>query len=167
MRGLIIATAAAGALLAAPAAAQDATAGDLMVIGAMAPPHTQGRPTAAYMALANDGAEVERLVGARSPGFEAAELHESTEQDGVARMRPVAAVEIPPGGTVLLEPGGLHLMLFGAREAHRDGDEFPLVLIFEIAGEVEVPVVVSDMPTSRPGMESGERGTGHGMHDAD
>ena len=145
-----------------PAPAHDVAEGDLMVVHPMSRPVMAGRTSAVYMAIANDGETDERLLGARSPAFEAVELHESYEEVGIAKMRPVEALEIPAGDTALLEPGGLHLMLFGARQAVAAGEEFPLVLIFERAGEIEVPVMVDEMPAS---MDHGD-GHDHDQHGA-
>src|SRR5690625_3422451 len=134
----------AGLAVAAPVAAHDLEIGDLVIVHPASRPVLAGRTAAVYMAIANDGDEDERLVGASSPNFDAVELHESFEEEGVSKMRPVEAIEIPAGDTALLEPGGLHLMLFGAKEAVAAGEEFSLVLNFENAGEVEMPVMVEE-----------------------
>ena len=156
MRSLALALALALATV-APAPAHDVTVDDLMIVHPMSRPVLAGRTAAVYMAIANDGDTDERLLGAQSPHFEAVELHESYQEDGIAKMRPIEALDIPAGDTALLEPGGLHLMLFGASEAVDAGEEYPLTLIFENAGEVEVPVMVDDIPLSG----------GHHDHDHD
>lgn len=64
------------------------------------------------------------------------EIHETTQtqraEGHVARMRPLAKLAIPAGGTLSLRPGGKHLMLFGmdgrmdavdVRAAFADGSE--------------------------------------------
>lgn len=147
MRRIALALALALAAV-SPVPAHDVAQGDLMIVHPMSRPVMAGRTTAVYMAIANEGEADDRLLGASSPAFEAVELHESYEENGVAKMRPIEALEIPAGDTALLEPGGLHLMLFGASEAIATGGEFPLVLIFEQAGEVEVPVTVDEIPAS-------------------
>ena len=49
------------------------------------------------------------------------EMHETIQQDGMARMRPLAQLVIAGNGRLSLTPGGKHLMVFGlaseAREA--------------------------------------------------
>ena len=60
------------------------------------------------------------LTGVMSPEFRKVELHETTVVDGVARMRALDSITVPPGSTVVLERGGKHLMLMrpvGAPEA--------------------------------------------------
>jgi len=64
---------------------------------------------------------------------------------GVMRMRGVAALEVKPGETLELKPGGYHVMLSELRQPLKVGDKFPLILRFENAGAVEVSVWVEEM----------------------
>jgi hypothetical protein len=50
-------------------------------------------------------------VSVTSPQFARVELHETRIEDGMARMRQLDGLDLPPGGRVTLAPGGLHLML--------------------------------------------------------
>ena len=61
-----------------------------------------------------------------------------TDAAGVARMVPVEALEIPPGATVTLEPGGTHVMFMGLTAPFAEGDKIDATLVFEKAGEVAV-----------------------------
>lgn len=130
----------------APGLAHGYTAGTVEVIHPWARPTVSTRqPGAAYFALRNTGSEADRLIGARPIGFaEAAELHTHINDDGVMRMRPIPAVELPAGELVLFEPGGLHVMLYGLDAPLTEGRLLGLVLQFEKAGEVEVAVLVEN-----------------------
>ena len=55
-----------------------------------------------------------------SPEFGKVELHETTVEDGVARMRPLDSLVVPPGETVVLERGGKHLMLMRAQNVEQN-----------------------------------------------
>jgi len=69
---------------------------------------------AGYLSLTNRTDAVVTLQGASAPGVGRIELHESlSSDDGVMSMvpRPEGFV-IDPGETVVLEPGGKHLMIF-------------------------------------------------------
>lgn len=103
------------------------------------------RNTAAYFTLHNHSAEELKLTGARSPAAESAGLHESLEQDGQMLMRPIAAAAIAPGGELVLEAGGLHLMLEGLRAPLAAGDEVELTLLFEGGLEKTVVLPVRDV----------------------
>ena len=68
--------------------------------------------TAGYMRLDNTG-EATRIVGASADVAERVELHTHLDEGGVMKMRQVEGVDVPAGGTVVFEPGALHLMMFG------------------------------------------------------
>jgi copper(I)-binding protein len=95
---------------------------------------------AAYLTLAAPGGD--RLVGAEAPVARTVELHTHLMEGGIARMRPVDAVEVPAGAPVAFAPGGLHVMLTGLARPLRQGETFPLTLLFEKAGRVTVQVRV-------------------------
>ena len=91
--------------------------------------------SAAYMSLTNNTDQAIRISKVASDQYESVQLHESTIEDGVARMRAIGALEIPAGETVTLERGGKHLMLM--RPTQRgdtvslrflDGDDVLLVV---------------------------------------
>ena len=76
---------------------------------------TPGKTGSAYLSVTNTGAEVDRLVGASSPAADKAELHTHQMDGDVMRMRPVQAIEVPPGESAVLKPGGLMLLSFSDR----------------------------------------------------
>ena len=110
--------------------------------------------SAAYMILETTGQEPDRLVASSTPVAEQAELHSHVMDDGIARMRPVDAVEVAPGAPTVLAPGGLHIMLIGLKQKLAPGDSVPLTLVFEQAGEITIEAPVRGMA----GM------SGHGGH---
>ncbi len=110
-----------------------------------------------FRGLQNRGTQPDRLVGATSPVAERIEIHQSTMDGDVARMRELPALELPAGRTVALRhDGSYHLMLVDLKRPLKDGDRFDVTLRFEGSGEVTVPVDVH-----RP-MRSGRDDKGHG-----
>ncbi len=101
-----------------------------------------GRVGAVYLTLANHGSETDRLVAATTPVADRVELHTHLHENGVMRMRQVQAVEIAPGEPTLLQPGGLHIMLFDLKDRLQEGDSHPITLIFEQAGSLTVDFLV-------------------------
>ena len=86
-----------------------------------------GRPmSAGFLVLHNNTDEAIRITGASSPQFGSVEIHETTIEDGIARMRRLDALHIPAQGSVTLERGGKHLMLMRARDL---GDSVTLHLL--------------------------------------
>jgi copper(I)-binding protein len=61
-------------------------------------------------------------------------------------MRPVpGGLEIKPGQTVKLEPGGYHVMFMQLKEPLKHGEVLKGELTFEKAGSIEVKVEVEAM----------------------
>ena len=106
-----------------------------------APP--TARVLAAYMIIENPGDTPVIISRITSPEFQRCELHRTQVEEGVAKMVPVTALEIPATGSVALLPGGLHLMLFEPVRPLRESDSATLV-IHDGAGAsttVNAPVV--------------------------
>jgi periplasmic copper chaperone A len=159
---------AAGALLAsltgaafAADTAEMAQVGEVMIQDAWARASIGNAPnSAAYMTLETTGAEPDRLVASSTPVAAKAELHSHSMEGGVAKMRPVDAVEVAPGTPTVLEPGGLHIMLVGLKQKLAPGDTIPLTLVFEHAGEVTIELPVRGM--AGMGGHSGHGAMGEG-----
>ena len=98
-----------------------------------------------FVSVENTGTEADRLLGVSSPVAGVAELHQMSVDAGVMRMRGVAALEVRPGETLQLKPGGYHVMLSELRQPLKVGDRFPMTLTFQNAGAVEVSVWVEAM----------------------
>lgn len=128
--------------------------GDVMIHEGWARASIGSAPnSAAYMTLMTRGDATDKLVDARTPVAETAELHNHIMDDGIARMRAVEAIEIVPGETAVLEPGGFHIMLMGLKEELKEGDAIPLTLTFEKAGDVTLDVPIKGL---RGGMKQRE-----------
>lgn len=111
---------------------------------------------AVYLTLNNPGTQSDRLVEAAVDGdvAENVELHETSAEGGtgetgttdggmgMVEMRPVEAIDIPPEGTVSLEPGGYHIMLLGLAGPLSAGDSFEVTLSFERAPDLAVTAEV-------------------------
>lgn len=101
-----------------------------------------GVNSAAYMVLHNSDAIPDKLLRAESEVAEAVELHVSEMKGEVMTMRPVEFVEVPANGEAELKPGGMHVMLIGLKHDLKPGETITLVLVFENAGRISLPVVV-------------------------
>ena len=66
------------------------------------------------------------------------ELHRTEVVDGVSRMRPVSELVIAPDEHVVLEPGGLHLMLHGLKPGVQAGSEV-VIWLEDSQGRVHRP----------------------------
>ena len=127
--------------------ARDYKVGAIQIID----PWTRATPPSApsgggFLALTNTGATPDRLIAAKSPTAGKVEIHEMKMDGNVMRMREVEkGIEIPPGGTVELKPGGYHIMFMGLKAPFEKDTRVPVTLVFEKAGSVDVELSVMPM----------------------
>lgn len=134
-----------GLVLAGSCAAHGAKVGDIRVEHPYATPTVaSARHGAVYFrALRHVGTQPDRLLGARTPVAGAVEIHRMSRDGDVMRMRAIDALDLSPGATLAMQPGGeFHLMLLDLKAPLVDGTRFPLTLRFERGGEKEVSVWV-------------------------
>ena len=127
------------------ALAHDYTLGDITINHPWAratPPRAVN--AGVFMQLSSKSSD--QLLFASSDLADKAEVHEMKIVDGVMKMRPLAAgLELAPNQSVKLAPGSFHIMLFGIKQALKEGDQFPLTLTFAKAGKITVDVKVQAM----------------------
>ena len=113
---------------------------------------------AAYMRIANPGAKDLVITGASSPQFETVEIHRTEIADGMARMFLQERLVVPAGGSVNLEPNGLHVMLIQAKQPLHAGDHVEINLQVEGGDALKVNAEVG------PGMPEGMDHSQHMQH---
>lgn len=83
---------------------------------------------AGYLSIENAGTAAVTISGISSDDFSAIEIHRTVIENGMARMLSIGQLDIPAGGSFVLEPGGYHLMLFNPGRALTTGDSVELLL---------------------------------------
>jgi copper(I)-binding protein len=147
-----LALAALVAVLALPALALDYKLGAIEI----GQPWTRATPPTAesgggYLVLKNTGTTPDRLIAVKSPAADKAEIHEMKMDGNIMRMRAVErGIEIPPGATVELKPGGFHVMFMGLKAPFAKEAKVPLTLVFEKAGSIDVDLMVQAMGAQAP-----------------
>ncbi len=102
----------------------------------------------AYVAILNDGAQPDHLMGASAQIAGRVEIHEMTTVDGVMRMRQVKSLDIPAHGKVELKPGAYHVMLMELKKPLIAGETVHGFLTFERAGEIPVDFAIEAVGAS-------------------
>jgi copper(I)-binding protein len=128
------------------------TPGQLTVVQLAArPAPLAGGNGAVYMTILNGTESEQRLLSASSPAAQAAELHETVNENGVMRMvyHPEGFV-VPAGGSVRLAPGGKHLMLINLAASLAAGDAISVTLQFQPAGPMTLSVPVTAQGQDEP-----------------
>jgi copper(I)-binding protein len=122
---------------------------DIQVADAWARETVAGQSgTAAYMTIANRGSGDDRVLAIVAPTPITATLHETSTSGGVSSMRPLeGGLDVPAGGTVVLKPGGAHVMISGLTTPLRPGQTLRLTLRFERFGDTAVDFKVASAIT--------------------
>lgn len=101
------------------------------------------RVAGGFMTITNAGTAPDRLIGGSAEIAGIFEVHEMAMEGGVMKMRALEkGLEIKPGESVELKPGGYHVMLIDLRQPLKQGEKIKGHLVFEKAGRVEVEYIV-------------------------
>lgn len=144
--------AAALATFALPAAAHDYKLGTLEIGN----PWTRATPPSAqsgggFLTITNKGTTSDRLTAVRSTASTTVEIHEMKMDGNVMRMRELEkGVEIAPGATVELKPGGYHIMFMNLKAPFTKDGKIPATLVFEKAGSIDVELDVAALGAGAP-----------------
>jgi periplasmic copper chaperone A len=104
-----------------------------------------------YLRVTNAGTAPDRLTGGSFALASKVEVHEMRLEGDVMRMKPVeGGLEIKPGATVELKPGGFHLMFMDLKEPLKEGQTVKGTLTFEKAGPIQVEYTVRGMGGAAP-----------------
>ncbi len=107
---------------------------------------------AGYMTITNKGAAPDKVSCVSSDASAQCQIHTMTMEDGVMKMRPVeGGLEIKPGETVTLKPGGYHMMLVDLKHPLEQGQSVKATLKFDHAGTVDVEYPVAGIGAPAPG----------------
>ncbi|MYN14420.1 copper chaperone PCu(A)C [Pusillimonas sp. TS35] len=74
-----------------------------------------------------------KLVAADSPIAGTVEIHEMAMDGNVMKMRQIPSLALPAGQTVMLKPGGYHIMLLDLKQPIKAGEKIPVSLVVEAA----------------------------------
>ena len=136
------------AWLLAAATAGAASFGSIRVVGAWSRSTAPGASVGVvYFEVINAG-PADTLLAIECPAAERAEMHATARADGIVKMRPVASVDIPAGGRLSFQPGGLHAMLIGIKQPLMEGGRLPLTLVFRRAGKLRFEAAIQGLGTT-------------------
>ena len=121
-------------------------------------PAPTGGTGAGFFELTNSGGVSDTLVAVESPIAETVQIHESSTEGGVMRMRIMKdGVTVKPGASVTFGPGGLHVMFIRLKAPLAAGDRAPATLVFKDGGRK--PIELTDRAA---GDKSGDDMAHHG-----
>ena len=122
-----------------------------------------GKNGAAYFTVLNKGKADIKLIGVTADVAVRVGLHTHKVDGDIMRMRPLENIVVPAGASVTLKPGGHHVMLMGLTRKLKEGDAFPLTVLFKKAGKMQISVKVGKIGAAGP-MGGMKHMDGHGGH---
>ncbi|MGL1957170.1 MAG: copper chaperone PCu(A)C [Colwellia sp.] len=99
--------------------------------------------SSAYMTINNNSEKSVTLVGASSTISPRIEIHQHSIIDGMMRMRQLDSITIKGKESVILQPSGLHLMIFDFKKPLIQGETIDLTLHFLSAPDLQVQLPIS------------------------
>ena len=127
----------AAAMLCSPAIGHEYYAKSFKVIHPWAEPTPAGANSAEVYMKIEQISEGDRLLSAQTSLAERVELHA-----GPVGTAPLAAIALPPGPDIDLDEGRGYLHLVNLRTPLQWGRSYPMTLVFEKAGPVDVMISV-------------------------
>ena len=105
-----------------------------------------GPTSAAYMLIENKGdADVLLSASVSKDVADAAELHQSKDDNGMMMMNPMPeGIAVPANGTLEIKPASYHIMLVNVKQTLAPGKTIKLALKFKLNGEVSLDVPVRE-----------------------
>ena len=115
---------------------------------------------AAYLTIKNESSQPDVLLSATSDVATQTMVHRDVANGITESMVPAGPVTIGPGKSLVLKPGGYHIMMMNLTRHLAVGDVIHVHLVFQRAGSISVNVpvvslvagVAGDTGTMPPGM---------------
>ncbi len=98
--------------------------------------------SAGYLSITNSGDQDQVLQSFSTSAAQMVQLHTTTMSNGMMSMDKVNDLVVPAGGSIEMQPGGLHLMIMGVDKESFAGESLDMQISF-VSGdvlEINVPI---------------------------
>lgn len=104
--------------------------------------------TAGYLTVNNRGDTERVLIGASAEFVERIELHQHVMENDLMKMVKQEQIKVAAGESVLFQPGGYHLMMFGVKEPLKENQKLEIQLQFANGEQLRTVAQVKSSITS-------------------
>ncbi len=101
--------------------------------------------SSAYFTLINHTKQAIKLVSVSSDISPRIEIHAHTMTEGMMKMEKIDAISVNANAQVLLQPYGLHLMIFGLKQPLQAGHKIKFTLHFAQHKSIDVTMPVQSL----------------------
>ncbi|KGJ96661.1 copper chaperone PCu(A)C [Colwellia psychrerythraea] len=98
--------------------------------------------TAAFMTINNSSDKAITLQKISGSLSDRIEIHEHSMTGGMMRMRQVDNITVDPHSKIILQPSGLHLMIFALKKPITEKEIMPLTLYFSNGTKINIQLPV-------------------------
>jgi copper(I)-binding protein len=115
---------------------------------------------ALYFVIENHGSAQRSIVSATSAAAEKVEIHQEMmdKPKKMMSMAPIQQIALPAGGKVVLQPGGLHVMLFGLKSRLAAGAMVPVTFKLDDGTVLNIMATVrAQLDSMKDSMKTGPR----------
>lgn len=105
-------------------------------------PAVKGNPAALYFDIVNAGDEFVALRAVSVADAKEAMMHETVNENGMAKMLPMPPLPLEKGKPVKFEPGGKHVMVMDVAETLKAGDTTEATATFAGGDKMSFPAKV-------------------------
>lgn len=114
--------------------------------------------TAGYVTIKNHDSAAVEIIGGSTDIAKTLELHTHEKgADGMMQMRQVERFVIAPNDSLVLEPGGKHLMLFTPKAGLKEGDKAQFTLNTKSGTPIEFDATIVTNPKKSDSDDSEEK----------
>jgi copper(I)-binding protein len=117
--------------------------GGITVHKAWIRPAAESFNTALYCTIINNSEQADTLYKISSNISDDIQMHETYMKDDLIGMRPVNNFVVAPHDSVVLKPGGYHIMLMNLKENAADKSTKDITLFFKKSGKVQIKAEVN------------------------
>ncbi len=96
-----------------------------------------------FLDIKNTGTTDDRLLSVSCEAAAMTQLHSTASENGVMTMRQSDGFDVRAGQSLVLKPGGNHVMLMGLKTPLKNGGTVVVTLTFAKAGAVTVAVPIA------------------------
>lgn len=108
---------------------------DSQKVKAWVRPAMEGGNSAAYFSYTNSEDRADTLISIKTSVSSNVQIHESFQtDDGMMGMRERDKIILQPGEQLILEPGGLHVMIMHLNQSIQSSDSVEMIIKWKVAG---------------------------------
>lgn len=98
--------------------------------------------SSAYFTIENNSSNEVALISVSSDISDKIELHQHSMNNGMMKMAQVSKISVDANGQTILQPFGLHVMIFNLKAALKAGEQVTFTLTFDDESQFDITLPI-------------------------